>query len=51
MLSKQLVTIFPFFHLLKNTVFKEIMTQNEKQSLTGDEEIIKELVSCILCDA
>lgn len=32
---------------MQNTVFKEIMTQNEKQSLTGDEEIIKELVSCI----
>lgn len=32
---------------MKNTVFKEIMTQNEKQSLTADEEIIKELVSFV----
>lgn len=43
---------------MKNTVFKEIMTQNEKLGLTADEEIIKELVSFFLfcsvffkCDA
>lgn len=34
---------------MKNTVFKEIMTQNEKLGLTADEEIIKELVSfCVM---
>lgn len=38
---------------MKNTVFKEIMTQNEKLGLTAEEEIIKELVSfvcvCVKC--